>query len=420
MPTRSLRIAWIGAGPGQHESGGVPGVAIELLRGLPGLGHRVDCFLPAAEHPLPARLVDVPGLTFVWGDSSWRWKRWYNRSRAGIFVTSLIARGLAAVRLRREVLRRHRAEPYDLVFQFCDIEALAMPASLRRTVPLVMVPETHIAGELRCLLAERRLSLRCQPAYVFAIVICAMAVRTLVQRQRIRRARLLVCISSVFRDHLVHDYRYPLAQTRVIPNPVRLERFVGLDLAREGASPGRVLVLGRISARKGIEDVIALTARLRDQHIDARIRIVGGPSLWSDYTALLDDLPSESAEFVGRIPPAEIPDELARADVLLQAAKYEPFGLTVGEALAAGVPVVATSETGAIEGIDRTVVAEVAPGDVEAMARAIERTLERLRADPAALRTLAHEEATRSFAPATVCRRISEALEELIERTDPA
>ncbi|HUB36623.1 MAG TPA: hypothetical protein VL972_07345, partial [Solirubrobacteraceae bacterium] len=169
----------------------MPGVAIELLRGLPRLGHRIDCFVPAAEHPLPERLRDVPGLTFVWGESSWRWKRWYNRSRAAMFVTSLIARGLAALRLRREIVRRHREDPYDLVFQFCDIEALAMPVSLRRAVPLVMLPETHIAGELRCLLAERRLALRCQPAYAFAIVACTMAVRALVQRRRIGAATAL-------------------------------------------------------------------------------------------------------------------------------------------------------------------------------------------------------------------------------------
>ncbi|HUB36594.1 MAG TPA: glycosyltransferase family 4 protein, partial [Solirubrobacteraceae bacterium] len=216
-------------------------------------------------------------------------------------------------------------------------------------------------------------------------------------------------------DHLVNDYRYPRAQTRVIPNPVRLERFSGLDLTRGAASPGRVLVLGRISARKGLEDVIALAARLRDAGSDARIRVVGGPSLWSDYTALLADLPPQSSEFAGRIEPAHIPAELARTDVLLQPAKYEPFGLTVGEALAAGVPVVATSETGAVEGIDRRVAAELAPGDVAGMAAAIELTLERLRADPAGLRTLAHEEAARRFAPELVCEQLSLALERIVE-----
>ena len=36
MPTGSLRIAWLGAVPGRGDSGGVPGVATELLHGLAG------------------------------------------------------------------------------------------------------------------------------------------------------------------------------------------------------------------------------------------------------------------------------------------------------------------------------------------------------------------------------------------------
>jgi glycosyltransferase involved in cell wall biosynthesis len=418
MSSRSLRIAWIGAGPGRRETGGAPGVAVDLLAGLTELGHRIDCFVTSAEHPLPERLVGVEGLAFIWGDSGWRWKAWYNRTNIGVFVTGLFARGLASLRLRREVTRRHREEPYDVIFQFCNVEALAMPASLRRSVPLVIHPATHIAGELRSLLAERRLSLRCQPAYVFAVAIATMALRVLVQRRRIRAARLLICISAVFRDHLVRDYGYPREHTLVIPNPVRLERFAQLDPAREVGSPARILVLGRIAARKGIEDVVALAHVLRERDIGARIRIVGGPSLWSDYTPLLAGLPPENGEYAGRVPPVDIPAELAQADVLLQAARYEPFGLTVGEALAAGVPVVATSETGAIEHIDRAVAAEVAPGDVEAMATEIVQTLARLRGAPGELRERARAEAARRFAPRTVCEQVSLALQRLVDGAD--
>ena len=253
-----------------------------------------------------------------------------------------------------------------------------MPASLRPSAPLVIHPETHIAGELRFLVAERHLSLRCQPAYNLAIAAGTMLLRVLVQRRRIRHADLLVCISSVFRDHLVRDYGYPLTRTVVIPNPVRLERFTDVDLDRSIGQPPTVLVLGRISARKGVEDVIAVAKRLRDRGSDARIRVVGGPSLWSDYTKLLEELPVENSEFVGRVPPTDIPAELERADVLLQASKYEPFGLTVGEALAAGVPVVATTEVGAAEQVDPAVLTVVAPGDVDAMVTAIAQMLERL------------------------------------------
>ncbi len=329
-----------------------------------------------------------------------------------MFVSGLFSRAVASLRVQREVLRHHRREPYDVVYQFSNIETLAMPSRMRRTVPLAIQPETHMAGELKALLAERRLSLRCQPFHSYAVVVAVRFARALVQRSRIRRASLLVCISSVFRDHLVHDYRFPLQRTIVIPNPVRLERFAELD--RGVQSPPRVLVLGRVAVRKGVDDVIAVARTLLARGVDVWIRVVGGPDLTSDYTKLLDDLPPENSEYVGRIQPSEVPDELAHSDVLLQASTYEPFGLTVAEALAAGVPVVATSEVGAIEGVDRAVVAELAPGDVDGIADAIARMLDRLAEDPLPTRSHARAEAERLFAPDVVCRQVSDALQRLV------
>lgn len=410
----SLHIAWLGAGPTARETGGVPGVASELLCGLAKRGHRIDCFLPGKGYTMPERLAAEENLTFVWGTSAWRWSSWYSRTRMGAFVTSQLSRALSSLRLRREVAYRHAQDPYDVIYQFSNIETLSMPASLRNEVPLVIHPETHIAGELRYLIAERRLGLRCQPAHTLAIAAATMSMRALVQRVRVRRAALLVCISSVFRDHLIHDYGYPLEQTVVVPNPVRLERFVDVDTDRPLAHPPLVLVLGRIAVRKGVEDVLAVAGLLHQRGVEAQIRFVGGPSLWSDYTKLLDVLPSENAEFAGRIPPPEIPAELAGADVLLQASKYEPFGLTVAEALAAGVPVVATSEVGAIEGVAVGAVTSVRPSDVEGMADAIADMLARLRDEPTPVRSVARAEAERLFAPEIVCEQISAALEELV------
>jgi glycosyltransferase involved in cell wall biosynthesis len=420
VPTKSLRIAWLGPAPG--EDGGVPGVAAELLEGLAGLGHRIDCFFPSAGAKPPPRLTGNQNLTFISGTSDWKWDRWYSRSRIGAFASGLLARGVASLRLRQEITRRHEREPYDLIYQFSNIETLAAPSGLKPAVPLVIHPETHIAGELRWFIAERRLGSRCQPRHMLVAVAAIMLLRALMQRLRIRRAALLVCISSVFRDHLVHDYGVPLEATVVVPNPVRLERFTdddgrleGLaDAARQLGQAPTVLVLGRIAVRKGIEDVVAVAQSLLERDVDVHIRVIGGPSMWSDYTTLLEDLPEENAEYAGQLPSAQIPAELARSDILLQASKYEPFALTVAEALAAGVPVVATSEVGAIEGVDRSVVAEVAPGDVPGMAAAIAAMLQTLKTSATETNALARAEAARLFAPERVCEKISNALEQLV------
>jgi glycosyltransferase involved in cell wall biosynthesis len=427
MPGKPLRIAWLGPTPGGYA--GVRGVAAELLGGLARRGHRIDCFFPAAEDQThvtiagdeqvafgEGNLAFGQNVTFIWGTSRWQWNRWYSRGKVAAFASGMLARAVASLLLRREISRRHRQDPYDLVYQFSNIETPALPVSVARTVPLVIHPETHIAGELRWLIRERRLCLRCQPSYIFAIVATIMSFRLLAQRRAIRRASLLICISSVFRDHLAHDYGFPLEQTVVVANPVHTDRFSITE--RDGVTePPTVLVLGRISTRKGIEDVIAVARLLYERGVEVRVRVVGGPSLWSDYTPLLEDLPSDVAEYVGHIGAAEIPAELADSDILLQASKYEPFGLTVAEALAAGVPVVATSEVGAIEGVDRAVVAEVEPGDVEGIADAVATMLAELARRPAELRAAAHSEAERLFAPEVICEQIASALEALVLRT---
>jgi glycosyltransferase involved in cell wall biosynthesis len=414
VPTvKPLRIAWLGGAP--LETGGAPGVVTELLDGLARHGYRIDCFFSGTGRNVPSHLLEHENLTFIWGATDWRWNRWYSRNKLGAFASGLYSRAIASLRLRREISMRHAREPYDLIWQNQTIESLGVPSRLTHSVPLVIRPDSHQAGELRWLIAERRLAFRCQPHYVFFIVAAIMTFRALVQRVKIRRASLLVCISSVFRDHVVNDYNFPRAKTIVVTNPVRLSRFE--NDGRALADPPVILVPIRVSMRKGVEDVIEVANILARRGVAARIRVIGGPSLWSDYTKLLEDLPSENAEYGGSIPPKGMPAELEHSDIILLASKYDPCPMSVLEALAAGRPVVATSEVGSIEGVDRSVAAEVAIGDVAGMADAITNMLERLRSDPVAVRALARSEAERRFATDVVCEQISEALQALVTNT---
>jgi glycosyltransferase involved in cell wall biosynthesis len=407
---KPLRIAWLGSSP--LDTGGAPGVVTELLIGLTDLGHQIDCFFPGSGRFVSERLDDRDNLTIVWGGSGWRWNRWYSRVAIAAFMSGLLARAAGALSQRREIARRHRQRPYDVIYQNSTIESFGVPARLAREAPVAIRPDTHIAGELKWLIAERRLAFATHPRYVFFATAALMSLRAAVQRLRIRRASLLICISRVFRDHLVHDYRYPADKTVVIANPVRLERFTPTD--KPVGEPPTLLVLGRVSLRKGVEDVVALAHELLARGVPVRIRVVGGPSLWSDYTKLLEHLPAENAEYVGSLRPKEIPAELAHSDLLLQASKYEPFGLTVAEALAAGVPVVATSEVGAIEDVDPSVVQTAPPGDVTGLADAVTTMLERLRENPREIAATARSEAERLFSTELVSGQISDALTQLV------
>jgi glycosyltransferase involved in cell wall biosynthesis len=141
---------------------------------------------------------------------------------------------------------------------------------------------------------------------------------------------------------------------------------------------------------------------------------VGGPSIWSDYTKLLEDLPPENAEYGGPVHYKAMPAELEHSDIVLLCSRYDPCPMSVLEALASGVPVVGTTEVGSIEDVDRSVAAEVQLGDIAGMASAIAEMLERLRTNPEQTRSLARAEAERRFARDVVCEQISVALERLV------
>lgn len=146
--------------------------------------------------------------------------------------------------------------------------------------------------------------------------------------------------------------------------------------ARRGARK-RIVSVGRLVPRKGFETLIRALPRI----LGAELLIVGGP----DGAAVADDpyarrLQRLAAELqvadrvrlLGAITRQEMPAVLRSADVVACTPWYEPFGIVPLEAMACGIPVVAT----AVGGIRDTVVDDVtgrlvAPSDPPALAEAI-------------------------------------------------
>ena len=159
-------------------------------------------------------------------------------------------------------------------------------------------------------------------------------------------------------------------------------------------------MVGRLSVRKGVELIVQLSHRLRDLSGIVHLEIVGSHSQWSNYRCLLNDLDPSVATFLGSLSSDELKQWLPTCDLLIQAAKYEPFGLTVGEALASGVPVVVTTEVGAGEGVLEACCIRVPPGDLDALEEAIRRMVARLQSSAeATTRVLQPDRRRSAFGP---------------------
>jgi glycosyltransferase involved in cell wall biosynthesis len=344
-----MRIAWLGPAP--TDGHGVSFAATNLLRGVARAGVEVDCFAAAAEDAIPEYLRSEPGLRFFVRPVRWQWERWYSSTPLAAFATGQVARAAAQGALARLVAERHAAEPYDLVYQFSQIELGRLRSLRRRLPPIVLHPEVHAAGELRWWRRESALVRRCESAPRRLAVPAMLRLRTLAQRRDMALARLVIAPSRRFAELLEHDYGVPSERLQVVPNPIELRRFAAGE--PEADRPRLVaLYVSRMSVRKGVEVVVELSHRLSDLRDRLELKLVGDKTLWSDYRPLLRDLNGDLATYLGP-QSTEIPKLYREADVLVQPAHYEPFSLAVAEALASGCPVIASDEVGAVEEVDR-------------------------------------------------------------------
>jgi glycosyltransferase-like protein len=181
------------------------------------------------------------------------------------------------------------------------------------------------------------------------------------QRAAIREPDVVLVVSEQWRGILRDEYG---RTAEVVPNGVDPGRFPApaeaarLALrARIGAGPdatrGRfvLLAVGGIEPRKGTLHAFRALGRLKAEGLDPVLAIVGGHS-FQDYTAYRDAalaaLPGlgltlgEDVVQLGTVSDAELAGWYHAADALSFPSVKEGWGLVVLEALAAGLPVVAS------------------------------------------------------------------------------
>lgn len=163
---------------------------------------------------------------------------------------------------------------------------------------------------------------------------------------------------------------------RVIANGVDVARFADAEPADLG--PGRkLLFVGRLDERKGFPVAIDAFERLAADRADLHLVVVGdGPE--RDAVDRLPTLLRARVAMLGAVPNEELPPIHAACDVFLgPATGGESFGIVLIEAMAAGLPVVASDTPGYDEVItDTTQGLLVPPRDGAALAAAAARVLD--------------------------------------------
>jgi GalNAc-alpha-(1->4)-GalNAc-alpha-(1->3)-diNAcBac-PP-undecaprenol alpha-1,4-N-acetyl-D-galactosaminyltransferase len=142
----------------------------------------------------------------------------------------------------------------------------------------------------------------------------------------------------------------------------------------DAGRPVRILAVGRLVPDKDLDVLIDAFARAGFAEGEAELEIRGSGPLEAELRAQAQRL-GVPVLFPGPVAPGELGRVYAAADVLALVSSYEPFGVTLREGAAAGLPLIASRRAGAVGDIavegENALVIE--PGDRSQITAALQR-----------------------------------------------
>jgi len=165
--------------------------------------------------------------------------------------------------------------------------------------------------------------------------------------KNLEHADLIFATSNVLKYHCE---KYTTKTTEVIPFGIDLNKFSFTDKI-----PKNEIIIGCVKSLEPIYridlliDAFALIHK-QIKNITVKLLIIGGGSLDKELKSKVNELGLQhSVEFTGKIPNNEVPSFYKNMDIFCNLSTYESFGVSIIEAMACGVPVIATPTDGAKE-----------------------------------------------------------------------
>jgi glycosyltransferase involved in cell wall biosynthesis len=143
---------------------------------------------------------------------------------------------------------------------------------------------------------------------------------------------------------IMEEYGADPKKVRVIPNGIKLEQFTKLRRTRLTTSAPVIGMVGRISVVKDIKTFINVATFVKEYCPDLQAYLVGpmDEDYYQECLALREILNAQDyVTFTGRV--ESLDDYLKKFDIVLLTSVKEAMPLSVMEAMASGLPVVATN-----------------------------------------------------------------------------
>jgi glycosyltransferase involved in cell wall biosynthesis len=265
---------------------------------------------------------------------------------------------LRRLRFNLQLFARWRAQPYDLVVG-TDIDGVFW-SSRHGDVPYIVAIKGVIAEELQ---HERGRTRR-----LFHLL-------ARLEARNARHADVVLADSAYCQDAIVRHYGIPADRIRLVPEGIDLARWQRIAAQTPHLGDGStILCVARQYPRKHVADLLRAMPQVRRDVPSAHAVIIGNGPEHASLRALAAELGlGDAVQFLGAIADD---DEVARwyrcADVFCLPSVQEAFGIVFLEAMASGLPVVATRAAAIPEVVpDGQAGLLVPPGDVDALAAAL-------------------------------------------------
>lgn len=180
----------------------------------------------------------------------------------------------------------------------------------------------------------------------------------------------VICVSKAVSEHLI-EAGLQKKNMVVIPNAIDIEKYP-FHTFNGFQNPIRLVGVGRLEKVKGWDILFHSMKILKDEGIETRLQLAGFGSMEVKLKELSQQL-SLNVEFLGLS--NDIPKILKNSDILVAPSFREGLSSTILEAMASGLPVIATNVGGNIELLDR-ITPLIPCGDSDVLAKAIKNLFE--------------------------------------------
>jgi MMP alpha-(1->4)-mannosyltransferase len=375
-PDRPLRVAYL-VYRGNPHCGGQGVYTRELARELTALGHTVEVFSgpPYPELVDDSQMTRVPSLDLYRPENPfrvpwpWEFKSRYDVAEFAIMCAAGFPEPYTFSLRVRKLLRGRRAD-FDVVH---DNQCLGTGVAKLVDEGWPMLATLHhpitVDRDLELLHATRhwkRFTLRRWYGFL-----------DMQMRVTLRLPRLITVSESSRRD-IVAAMNIEADRLHVVPVGANPDVFRPLPDVRR--VPGRIMTTASADVpMKGLAPLLEALAKVRTERDDAHLVVIGKPKGRSNIPALIDRLGLGGAvTFENGVTTERIVELYAEAELAAVPSLYEGFSLPAVEAMACGVPIVATTGGALPEviGRDGETGLLVPPGDASALATAILRVFD--------------------------------------------